>query len=238
MTQIIDMPAELARRISNQNLWLRGRTGTAGKGTSNREQILFTENRTWVCPLDLVALPSSLRLTARLLAQRLNGRVNILRVPVCNRGTLQYLGNDSQFYEDAGISAEAISLGYIGFSDGSEFSDGSGFALPTYDEPTVSADAAEGATSISLSGLIGAQLEPGARFSINDFLYQVDENTAGVVTFAPPLRESVAVGDAVKVSYPTIQMRLTSDDGYEPFEQFGRQVASTTLMLEEEFERV
>lgn len=234
---IIDMPDEIAERIANQNLWLRGRTGTAGKGVSNREQILFTENRIWQCPVDLVTMPDSLRLTARLFAQRLNGRVNVLRMPVCNRGTLRYFGDDAEFYTSAGISPENVAAGSTPFFDGERFEGGAGFALPDTAEPTVSSAVFEGDTQIKLAGAIALNLEAGARFSINGFLYQVEENDRGNITFAPPLREDVAAGAEVKVSEPEILMRLAADDGYEPYERLGRFVEPTTMVLEEEFQR-
>lgn len=238
MTQIIDMPESIAARQASQNLHLRGRTGSAGRGTSNREQVVHTENRIWRAQIDLTRLGADLRLQARGLAQRLNGRVNILRIEVCNVGTFRRLGTVDAFYDDIGVSDADQLAGYLPFSDDTLFSDGTGFALPDADEPTAREDVAVGATSIRLVGFLGQFMTPFTRFSINDFLYQVETNDFGRITFAPPLREAVTEGASVKVSRPTVLLRLSSDDGFEPFERFGNWVEPTTMDLEEEFQRV
>ena len=225
MNDVIDLPAAIAAKQVNQNLHLRGSTGTAGKGTSNREQIIVSENRIWRAQIDLATLADDLRLPARVLAADLNGRVNILRIPVNNRGTQIVSGTKAEFLNELGVTQSAQDEGFLRYSAATAFSDNTGFALPSADEPVITGAAAIGATQLGLENYLGRNAVPGARFSINGFLYQIQSNDDGQVTIVPPLREAVAEGDRVELSAPKVLMRLTSDDGYEPFERFGRFVA-------------
>lgn len=238
MAQTVRFPSGLLNQMASQNVWLRGQSSSSGRGVSGREQLLHTENRIWRCTVDLTILSEKLRLEARQLAQRLNGRVNALRLEIDNTGTLRYLGDASAFYAEAGVMQAQIDAGFITYLDGATFGDGTGFALPDVREPITLRPASEGATEIYLDRPLGRSLTPGTRFSINDFLYQVDTNDDGRIEFAPPLREDVAANADVKVSRPTVLLRLTSDDGYEPFERYGRFVDPQTIELEEEFDRV
>jgi len=123
------------------------------------------------------------------------------------------------------------------YSDGTNFSDGTGFALPGYDEPTVSANGSAGASAIQLDGYIGRNLSVGSFFSINDFLYRVEANVDGAVTFNPPLREAVTVGQAVDVSVPKIRVRLRDNDGWRVFQNYGFYSSAMTFSVVEAFER-
>ncbi|KAB6716273.1 hypothetical protein [Roseobacter sp. TSBP12] len=101
----------------------------------------------------------------------------------------------------------------------------------------VAADAPAGSTIINLSGYSGENINPGGYFSINDFLYEVQSNASGVVSFLPPLRMSVAVGDEVKISGPTILLRLSNDSDGRAYPTGMRYAAPVTFTAKEVFQR-
>ena len=224
-------------RFFSQNLWLVGKTSSAGPGLDGRSQVLVSENRIWRARLDLTAENGPGILKFRQMAAKLNGRAGRIRMCVNNFFTPRYNGNLQEFYDLLGISPGDVAAGFMPFSDSSTFSDGTGFALPSPSEPRVSGSYQMGKTQIAVSGVYGEMLQPGAYFSINDFLYIVEENSAGLLTFSPPLREAIAIGDTVNVSAPKIQVRLSSDSGFRPEVENFRRVKPMSLDLEEAFER-
>lgn len=236
MTAIIDLPATIAGRQSHQNFWIAG-GAAALRGLNGREQVLYTENRRWEGRIDLATLSGANILEGRSIGTKLRGRANLLRVPVCNAGTLRQTGTLAKFYADAGVSEAHVALGYIPFSDGTIFTDGTGFALPDPADPTVFGAADAGSSSIRLTGYIGRNITVGARFSINDFLYEVEANDDGQLTISPPLREDVADGVTAEVTSPTILVRLARPDGWQPFVNAGRFTSAMQVELVEAFER-
>jgi len=206
-------------------------------GLDGREQVVFTENRRWTTELRVT--PKAGQAIGNLLAtgDELRGRVNVLRVEVCNSLTLTGAGGLAAIYAAAGISADDVTAGFIPFSDGSTFSDGAGFALPDASDPVVTFDAPGGASTVWLDGYLGRQISRGAVFSHDDYLYRVSTNSDGVVTFNPPLRAALSAGDMVKVNRPTVLLRLAKADGWSPFVDVGRISAPMTVKLVEVFER-
>lgn len=232
---VLDLPREI--KLTDQNLWLDGGSASAGAGLDGREQILFTENRRWVGQLDFAHLQGKSALLGRSIGSRLRGRAHVLRVSVCNAFTARFLGNAVAFYRSIGVDEGDIAFGSTRFSDGVSFGDGSGFSLPSTEEPRIVYDASVGATSLTFEGFIGRNIEIGARFSINDYLYEIASNDDGVVTFNPPLRESVNEGQVVQVSTPTILVRLRDDDGWRPFMRNGRYTLPFQVDVVEAFDR-
>lgn len=110
------------------------------------------------------------------------------------------------------------SYGNVPYSDGSFFSDGTGFYQPVIVAVTVGA-AALRASSLTISFISGAALRGGECFSIahtinNWRLYEITSVTIvggnSVVTIEPPLREAVPSGTAVEFDRPRCTMRLAS----------------------------
>lgn len=237
MTEIIDIPANIARRITVLDFFPSYNTGSGGVGASGREQVLAAENSVWLCRLGFGHMPDELRLPFRAFTRRLKGRRNTLRVPVCNRGTLRNLGDIFKFYSDAGVSSADVAAGSLPYDDGARFSDGAGFALPS---PTakVVATTPVGASTLTVSGYLGSSLAEGAYFSHNEFLYEVDRNEGGVLTFIPPLRREVEAGEEIEVSRPTVLMQLDDDNAFRNHEKNGRLGAPITVELREDWHRV
>lgn len=233
---IIDLQADLPNKVAHENFWLTG-DSVATVGMDGRAQVLFTENRIWVGQIDLASMVEGDTLAARSIGTRLRGRANLLRLTLCNFFTPTFGGDLGAFYASANVPQSDIDRGFIQFSDEARFDDGSGFALPDPSEPTVVADAVVGAMSIQLDGYIGRNASVGARFSINDFLYEIETNDDGAITFSPPLREAVAAGAVVAISNPTILVRLTTDQDWRPFTQYGRINKPMTVNVFEAFDR-
>lgn len=234
---IVDFPAEIVPRRENQNFWVSSVAGGPGRGTSRRQQIIQTENRIVVGQIDLNTLKGPGLLQMRAFASRVVGMSTVIRVPVCNYGTITFKGDLDAFYQALGVPQAWIDAGGIPFSDGSWFSDGSGFALPSPAEPTLADDVQEGDTTLDLYGFIGRNMSVGAYFSINEFLHIVLQNDNGRIEFSPPLREDYQAGQEIRVSNPTVRMRLQQDDGLRPFERHGRHVEPISIVLEEAFQR-
>lgn len=232
----IDLPTALHGARSNENFWLVG-SSAALRGLDGREQVTFVENRYWVGQIDLGYVFGADKLAARSVGTRLRGRANALRVRFDNRGGLRFNGDLAQFYIEVGVPEEIVSRGQINFGEGAGFSDGSGFALPDPAEPTVVYDAPAGTSALQLDGYIGRHMGVGERFSINDFMYEVEENDDGAVVFSPPLRRAVSAGGTVYVNEPSILVRLADDRGWEPFTQYGHHNRPMTVNVVEAFDR-
>jgi hypothetical protein len=235
MVKVIDLPQDVP--IRHAPFWLEGDTTTYGAGLDGVEQVMFTENRRWVSEIEVPPLSASAARIANVVGDQLRGRSNLLRIPLVNFGTAAFEGDEAAFYDSIGVPADDIARGYSLFSDGASFDDGSGFALPEHDEPTVVADVAAGASEIQMAGYLGRNIAVGAFFSINDFLYRVESNTDGAVTFNPPLRQDVTEGAQVEVSNPTILVRLRDDMGWKVVQQYGRYSKKMRVMVTEAFDR-
>lgn len=140
----------------------------------------------------------------RAVRQICDGGVNSIVVP----------RNDALFRP---YPAGASAFGTIPHSDGSLFSDGSGYYQPVISVTTIG-PAALRSTSLVLSIVHCGQLLGGESFSIQHptkgwRLYEigtvdmVDDDRA-IVTFMPPLREAVADGADVEFDRPCCTMRL------------------------------
>ncbi|WP_136441637.1 hypothetical protein [Pacificoceanicola onchidii] len=235
MVRVIDLPPVVP--VRHAPFWLETDTTSAGAGLDGREQVVFTENRRWVSEIEIPPLRASAARLAAVVGDQLRGRANLLRITFPNFGTATFEGDEDAFLRSIGIAPEDIARGFVLFGDGSSFDDGAGFALPDHAEPTVVSGAAAGASSLELDGFLGRSLAVGSFFSINDFLYRVEQNTDGTVVFNPPLREPVSAGDAVAVTMPSVLVRLRNDAGWRVFQQFGRHSERMRLRVTEAFDR-
>lgn len=227
----------LSAEQANQNLWLNTSSVSPGRGLNGREHVIFREARYWEARIDFRNLFFGDRLKSRAIAAQLRGKYGSLRVTIDNRDTPQKTGTAAALYADMGISATAISAGYFTFTSGYKFTSGYGWGLPDTSDPTVFEDTPIGATVMRVLGAEAIALEPGAYFSVNDFLHVVESNTAGVLTFSPPMRAAVSAGDDVLIRQPTIRLKLASDDGWRHTENFAHHTDAFSVSLVEDFDR-
>lgn len=236
MAIVVDIEPGLLRPV-HENFWLGLDEVSSGPGLDGREQVVFNENRRWIGRLDFLRIQKEKMGHVLVIGDRLRGRANILRITLCNHRTARYLGDQAAFYESVGVPADDIARGRILFDDGASFDDGAGFALPDHDEPTVVADVAAGVSTIQMDGYLGRNIAVGAFFSINDFLYRVEANTDGTITFNPPLRQAAPAGAQVNVTYPKVQVRLRDKAEWRPFCEYFRNGQPMTVNVVEAFDR-
>ena len=232
---ILDIDPKI--RFRSQNFWLEGGSASGGAGLDGREQITFSENRRWIAKLDFAAFDNSSAGLIHALGDELRGRAARLRVPIRNVNTRIDTGDLAAFYALAGVSSQQQSNGHIKFSNGANFANGAGFALPSLGDPITREAAIAGASEIVIDGYVGRNLSVGGYLSINDFLYRASSNVDGRLRLNPPLREPVAIGAAVKISAPTVLMRLAEDDGFRSIVERGFMGKPFTVDLVEAFDR-
>jgi hypothetical protein len=189
--EIIDFPSAL--KISDRSdPMLIQNTRSGGVGMDGGEQIMSPLSGRWEWR---VAIPIRNEMQARqlrVLKSRMKGRFNYVRMSLCDqyRITLKDVGGD---YPEPGIPHDDDTL----------FSDDSGYQNSV--TSPVQANAAANATVISIraSDLNGKMAE-GVYFSINEWLYLVEsfelDGTDYLVTFSPPLREAVVIGEEANFS--------------------------------------
>lgn len=112
----------------------------------------------------------------------------------------------------------------VGHSDGSLFSDGTGYASNVINAKSKNA-AALRATSMTVAMNAGGQLRGGEHFSIDHpemrwRMYRVRsavDNGDGTfaITFRPPLREAIAAATELEFDHPRCVMRLASPDAMD-----------------------
>ena len=236
MARIIDLKCDDLKLFS-QNFWISQSTGSSGRGLDGRQQVLFSENRFWVGRIDLPAYTGGDIRKAQVIGDQLRGRANILRVHVRNVGTTVFHGDLAAFLTSVGVSAAVQAHGHEDYADGTHFTDGTGFALPSPNDPVAQYQAPTGATTLVLDGYLGRHLSTGAFFSHNDFLYRVEANDDGRITFNPPLRRAVLAGDVIEVSNPKIQVRLSDDAGWQPYSEAYRRTGQMEINVDEVFGR-
>lgn len=185
---IIDFPCTLFGAITRD--WMIDVRGKAGADNVNGNgQVVYGSQPRWVATLEFNLMKRNRVLVWQALIAKMRGRVNLLRVCVC----------DPFQPTDVEIGFEGVPSIGIPHSDESYFDDDVGYTQgPTL--PGVSA--AIGATSITVDASpIGDALQPGHLFSINDWLYRVTgisgTESARVYEFEPPLRRAMLATDTI-----------------------------------------
>lgn len=109
------------------------------------------------------------------------------------------------------------------WSDGSFFSDGTGWDSNYYDGLVIAEAAAGGAETIRFSGAVASEVlavAAGDLFEVNGYLYMAAANARsnsageGRISIRPRLREGVAVGDGLKFGRARGTFQITNADGF------------------------
>lgn len=219
----IDLPPNL-RITDRSDPHLSPLNRSGGQAMNGEEQVIGTGASRWVWRLTLLIRNAGDARSWRATKTPLEGRLNYLRTRVCDRYRLTRRE----------IGAYPTSGPALPFSDGTSFSDDTGFQL-AQPSTTLSEEAAEGDTSIVVAAApLGDYMSSGLFFSIDDWLYQVTgweaEGTDFVLTFMPPLRS--APGESPVDFNPTAVWVLASDDEGQVDLSQGRFGAVTLNLIE------
>lgn len=204
MPTIVDLAQPISDR-SDPHLIYNSRGG--GAALNGVEQVISPLTAVWrwdcIVPVNNAARARSIRVVK----SKLMGRFNYLRTRICDRYRITR--------RDVGAVYDGSSVPY---GDGAFHSDGTGFALA---QPATSmlVAAARSATSIVVLGSpLAGGMTAGVFFSINDYLYQVEEwETDGVamnIVFSPPLRAAAEEGDTVDFDAKAIWSLEADDTGH------------------------
>jgi hypothetical protein len=191
-------------------------SASGGPALGGSEQVVFSSAGRWHAKLTMsvrlkrepVVNSRERVLSARAIVAYLKGRSNIVYMPVFDSYSAP---------SPAAGGTQGLVKG-IPHSDGTLFSDGTGYAQ--FSSPaTLAATAAKGSLAATVDLLASTQtVYAGQYFGLGDCeLYLIDsvvDNGAGnfSLTFWPPLRSTHVVGATVNFDTPTCAMRLAADD--------------------------
>jgi hypothetical protein len=144
-------------------------------------------------------------LTWRAISAKLRGRLFPILVPFC--------GMYQPFPLDA--LGKPVFTSVVPHSDGSYFSDGSGYlsgVIRVTLDTALPVRAVGGNVTVEVSGVI----QPGHVFSFGERMYEIIDvdystDTTATITWQPPLREAVPAGAELNFDKPICRMRLASD---------------------------
>lgn len=176
---------------------LRGMNITGPVSASGAADVISGDSSFWVATFTSVVVTTKERvLTFRGIASKLQGRLYPIIVPWC------------KLYQPL---VEGYDGAPIPHSDGSYFSDGTGYVNSGTDVRTIS-DLPEHAVSATVDIVYADDIQPGQVFSFGNRLYQLTDVDGATLKWQPPLRESVIAGTELNFTFPRCQMRLASDD--------------------------
>lgn len=206
MPQIIEWPDTL-KIVDRADPHLAFNTRSGGVSLGGTEQIISPLSERWEWSISTPIRNVETARALRGVKTRLQGRFNYLLIRLCDQYRITRRDVDA-FY--AGGSP-------VSHSDGSFFSDGSGYALAEPISPVVTA-AAKNSTGLTVraSDLAGS-ISAGVFFSVDYYLYHVDSwELVGdnyVLEISPPLREAVAVDAEADFSALSLWQLGTDDAG-------------------------
>lgn len=193
MVEIIDFPSALT--ITNRmDPHLVFNTISGDMAFGGIEQVLAPESSVWQWEITIPAFSENQIKALRILRSRAKGRFNYIRIGLCDSFRITR--------EDVGLS----STGPVPHSDGSLFSDGSGYDV-SQPSSEIIADTPRNSSLITIQPI--AEMSAGIFVSIDYWLYHIDdwyEDDDGnyAVQISPPLREPVAAGDQVDFTATSI----------------------------------
>ena len=197
-------PQKISVDLAHRNL----RTPSAANGFT---QVVSNSAGLWkVSFSDIPVYNSQLIKVWRAIDTLSEGQLNPISLPVWD------FPRSPGSLDDFGTNITKVVNQKVPFSDGSLFSDESGY-VSSYTNITVAVDSVSGTTAVSLAkSLPLVTLEPGQRFSVSDRLYQIQRiisqtDSVAVVSIRPPLRKAITSGERAEFDMPRVRVKLTSD---------------------------
>lgn len=231
-------------RVNTSNLFPRTQTsGSGANAYSASTQTIFRRNAMWRGAIVINPLFGADVQDFHGWLAGLQGKRNTFDLCLCDPFSLKLSGlTHDEFVVRLGLNpdnlCETIGGRYgIPFSDGTCFSDGTGFDIPDFTPVTVSVDALEGASQISMAGSV-AYLKRGSKFSTGDsYCHEITSIAGNVVSFTPELRRNLSAGEPLDTENPKIRVRLSSDDAGIPDVRHARYTGEITLEVVEVLSR-
>lgn len=199
--------------ISLELMW---NTRGGGAGLNGIEQIVSPLSALWSMSITLNVGTEEWLRGYRALKAEMKGRFGWIRFPLFDPHRVRRA--------DAGWDDSAP----IPFSDGTFFSDGSGFASPDITTTVaVAGEIGDEEVAFVVDPTLNDALGTGHYLSINDYLHLVVRplEKAGdnrIYKIAPPLRADIASADEVKIGRPTMLCRLADDKSGSVSLKYGR----------------
>lgn len=197
----------------------------AGPSTvSGAGQVVASDAGLWKISLGNILVHNSQeRLAFRALATLLEGRLNPILIPLCRA--------------DQPVPAGAVAAGLyepVPHDDDAPFDDESEYSGTVIDVVAASA-AAVRAVSMTVTVNYAGDIQSGQNFSIGERLYRVrtfDPDT-NELTFRPPLREAVEIGDRLEFDNPVGRFRLATDGEMDLDLEMRRNGSPTVNLIED-----
>lgn len=165
-------------------------------------QVVASDAGLWKATLgDILIHNRQERLTFRAIATLLEGRLHPILIPLCRA--------------DQPVPAGAVEDGLyetVPHDDQTPFDDETEYQGTVIDVVSASNEAVR-SVSMTVTVNYASDVQPGMNFSIGERLYRVrtfDPETSEM-TFRPPLREAVEVGDHLEFDNPVGRFRLATD---------------------------
>ena len=224
MVDIINWPCSQVRPL-NGRYFLRYFDRTAGTSIVGGEQILSSGIARWEIELHL---PRTFRgddlRRFEVMVNQMRGRRNIAALCICD--PYRYGDRNTPRHEP--------------FSDGTYFSDGTGFMTTQSQDILTASAVAAGATTLTINTSPPAipNMRPGDMFSHNGFLYRVlTAVNPGTVSFEPPARRAIPAGASLRTDPPQIYVRFSDSGQGARMREFMKWGEATTLSFIEAFDR-
>jgi hypothetical protein len=196
---IIDLPCGLFGPL-NDDWILNVRGRAAADGVTGVGQVIYGSQPRWEATLDLSGFGRDRVLSWRSIRAKMRGRINILRVCMCDRWRPKY--------SELGLSKSDIAM----LTDGIPHSDDVYFDTDVgYDYvPSVTTatdyDAGDETITVDATGINDA-LTAGQWFSCDDWPYQVTGISGTIIArtyeFEPPLRRDIPSGSTIIIGEAT-----------------------------------
>lgn len=203
MPEIIDFPHTLIITDRTDPILVQANR-SAGVAMDGGEQIASSLSQQWRWSILVPVFTKAHARALRVVKTRAKGRFNYLRIRLCDQYRITWR-------DIGGVAPHSVP-----HSDGAYFSDGSGYA---YSSPitTAAADAAEGATQVTVAGSVfGGYMTAGVWFSVDGWLYHVDNWTQVGDNYrldiSPPVRAAITAGDEADFNAVALWTMRTDDE--------------------------
>lgn len=218
---VIDLPCSFTPLVSDWIINVRGKS--AGDGVTGTGQVAYGAQPRWEAQLNIAGFRRDQVLAWRAIRAKMRGRLNVLRVCVCDMHRASWAELGLTYYRDG-----------IPHDDETLHEDDAGYAQ---DPVIVVVDAVEaGAEEITVdASSVNNALQPGQWFSIDDWPYQVTgmweaDDDLTTFSFEPPLRRAVPANSEITLRATALMVFVEDLEGRMPLDLGKRGTATLNLI--------